>query len=724
MPVFELLTRSALYFMSGYFLSLLSWVIADRMLPRGTRPGLKLLTILLGQFMFTSIVVQTLGLAGMLRGDLYLAVTLTIGVVVSWWFRDRRPNHSLIVLCCRTVRLWVEMTPYWLGYFGAGMLLFLTYHVALVSGIDSQSIHGPMVVDWIQQGKIMLHSHWNYPQCWEYQYVPNFLLLQSDVLAVVPRMLQALALMLLIKELGVMLRTPGKVSQLTAWLCVLSPVLWGGSTGEYSLKNDVAFALGLLMSLAAILRLWRGRRGAIWQFVLGSFLVSGTKPTGFLYTGMLFLIVFLLESMPRRKVGRQRFKRLAALLVLLVLVQATPLAIQVANTINNGNPVYPIGVHLGDKLIFEGQLDLRGTSILDHVDEPGIWRQLLLAGSQRIGVELWVILAIFVVAALHALGHFFSPGIVRPVVGEGRAGPWRTSGRPGCRRAGAPQTLFLMVGVASFVLWFLFLGTPFSAGHKPPDTQFIKGGTTLRYAIAPLCLTYLISMSYLRHRLGRRYAPAALSLAFPLLVLLNWCLNLSRPVASVSWGTFLWYIPVSFLLLAGAWQGGRTVWRRISLTPLSKRILVTMVTACTLCLLTPVYAQLVEHRRLSAWTPLHRSIWKYVRNQMPENSTIGSNSSRPLWRYVLYGGRLNNRLIHTRLTPRGYPSGMKRYGIRYYYLFFRQPDTERVTLIHKRFLETGWREVARNWNGSGILLMRDHVGRHSKMGRTTEHPRP
>ena len=33
MPAMELLTRSALYLASGYALCLLSWVIADRMLP-------------------------------------------------------------------------------------------------------------------------------------------------------------------------------------------------------------------------------------------------------------------------------------------------------------------------------------------------------------------------------------------------------------------------------------------------------------------------------------------------------------------------------------------------------------------------------------------------------------------------------------------------------------------------------------------------------------------
>jgi len=682
MPIFELLTRSALYLASGYALALVSWIAAHRSLPRHARPGFRLALVILGQFMLTAVVVQWLGLAGLLRPGPYLAATLIPGLAAGWLYRAHRPHRSLLRLCGRTASLWLTRAPFGLGFLGGAMLIFLAWHAALVDGIDSLSYYGPLAVDWVQRGEVTLLSHWNYPQCWEYQFVPGFLLLSSDIMALAPRLLAVLALMLVIRELGAALGLPARLALPAACLPCLGPLLWGDGAGIKALKNDTAFALGMLICLLATFRAWRGRRGTTWPFLLGAFLVAGTKATGFAYSGALFA-VFLLPTLRRAP------RKAALLTVLCLLVLATPLSTQAVNLWVNQNPVHPVHFSLGPLTLFEGRLDLSGTSILDHLDYPDLWLHLLRAGIRRIGIEFPLALALFAAAACHSLANLATPGRIGPVA------PRR------------PRWLFPMLAVLVPLLWVLYFGAPLSSGHRPPlDTQFIRGGGTLRYAIAPICLTWLAGLSWLHHRLGRWAVPGILGLTFPLLLAFTWRAPLSTPGASTSWHTLLGHLLLTTLLLAGTWYSGRALLRRLpALVRHPWRTAVPVLIVAVL-LFTPAWAILVEQRRDHGWSPDHREIWTHVRKKVAPGSVIACNHHRPLWRYLLYGPRLNNRLVHLPLDDKGFHKQLELSDARHYYLFFRSIDRSKRKALLEQFNRLGWREVAHQQRGAGILLVR------------------
>ncbi len=683
MTQIDLLLRAAAYFIGCYSLCLLSWVLAGRFLPKGERPGLRLAVVLVGQFVLTAIVVQTLGLAGVLNREFYFVTTLLIGIAVSWHSRLDHPHRSMLGLSLRLARLWVTRTPNGLGYASAVTLLILSWHGSVVIGYDSMSNHGPLIVGWIQEGAISLTSYYNYPQCWEYQFVPNFLFMGSDVLLIVPRLAAAVVLLLLLRELGARLRLPGGQACLVAWLCLLSPLIWGVIHGHGALKNDLASGLGLLMLVVAIERAWRARRGAVWLFQLGAFMVSGAKGTGFVYSGLAFILLFLLLA---RHQPRPSARKLIGVIGAFVALQAIPLASQVANIFENGNPIYPIKVCIGEEELLPGFIDVRGTSIRDHAHELETWRLFLVGSSLRVGAEVPLILLVFVVATVWTGTRRLLQLVKRRIVSRG-------------------ETFFLGVCFATCLLWVLYFASPWSRGHTAPRFDFLAGGLTLRYAMAPLFLSYLLAATYLDRRLGRARSLLLWSMLLPLLISHKWRSTIVLLSAGNGWVNFVFGFSALLLGFVAVWWASSKIWGRFATTARRRTLFATTVAIGIFLAIAP-FTRMVDGLRERACRPAHREIRSFVWNKIPPGSTIAMNQSRPDFRYLLFGPRLNNRLlwVPTKFAPPGkinIPA-----TVRYFYFL---PDKKANKAEALRVIESrGWRAVARK--KAGILFHRDDAG--------------
>ncbi|MCP3961803.1 MAG: hypothetical protein GY719_28505 [bacterium] len=668
----ELIGGALAYAATVYSLSLVSWAVARWVLPAGTRVGLRLATVVVGQFVACAIVVQSLGLLGQLRPGPYLVTTLAAGATVSWAARKHRPHQALWRLVLSTARLWLHRTPLGLGFVSAvGFLFLATRRFAYVAGIDSLTIHGPLVAGWIQTGRVTLTSHWNYPQCWEYQYAPNFLLLRSDVLVIIPSVLQVGVLLLLVREVATRLGIPGRIASLVSLLCVSNPVVWGST-----MKNDPAFAVGLLLGLIALDQLTRDRQGAIWLAQLGTFMILGNKASGFIYAApllALFVTIWLIRRWRQPRLQRN----LAWLLAGTLALQLSAIAVQVHNFVRHGNPTYPIELRVAGQVIFEGPADLSGTSILEAGTELGTWSTLFRGSSFQLGWDFPFLLILLLAATLHGVAHTI------------RAFP--RDGRPD--RA---LSVLTVTAVATCLLWVLYLATPWSRGTQADPVAYIRLGHSLRYAIAPICLSYAVSAAFLLRHLGQRRVFGLVSVAFPVLVFAKW------NIRNIWSGPVLLVVCKLLALLLGATWAARAVWRSTSRLPHAmKHGARTVATAGVASLLLTFYVQWIEAGRAWKWEQPHRALWQYVRKEIPSGTVIDTNSKEPLYAYFLLGARLKNEIRHTplRQARRRGPSDSA-----YYYLSIRSEDRRARELEAMR--EAGWKPLHELEGQQGVLLRR------------------
>jgi hypothetical protein len=651
-----------------------------------------LATVLVGAMAANAVAVQVLGLVGLLRPAPYAGVCLAGGVAAGWLHRARRPQSGLWELVGRVGRVWLFKMPAGLGVGAAACLLILAYRCRLVEGIDSLTLHGPMVAGWIQDEAATLLQGMNYPLCWEYQFVPGFLLLGSDLLVLVPRFLVAVVLLLVIKELAVVLRLPGVMGSLLAWLLVLAPVVWGVAS-EGSMKNDQALAAGLLLALLALLRLPSDPVGGGFTLQLGLFFVIGTKATGVLYAVVL-LVVALVVLVRCHGPGPGTLRRLAVWSVVTAAVQAVPLSVQVANLGVNGSPFYPVAVSVAGWQVFAGPTDLADTTVLASVGEPELWRHALRGITHSVGLEV-LPLALLLLVAL-------------PVV---------IARRPGesFERVTANGTATVVGGLAAaaVVMWVLYAASPWSAGRDAGVLRYLylKSGSSFRYAIAPLGLTCLLGAWGAGRVLGRRFAATGLCSLFVFLVYAKWFGVVASwsPLGSLSSGLGVYAagvaivaVSVALLVVTRLVSAAR---RRTGLPPAALGAVVLAV----LVLLSPVWAAAVEKGRRHRWgltqeEVSYAPVWRYLREQTSGAQTIAL--TEPGYAYFLLGERLDNRLLRLerprrrRLEVPG--------GVDLLYVGGAPEDDPRVIHLTRR---AGWTVVARNTgSGGGVLLRRPGLG--------------
>ncbi len=671
------LLRTGAYGLTLWALALAGWPLVRRALPHA--PGsLRLASLLMTLFALNTLVVEALGLAGLLRTRYYLVACALLGLAAVF-FGDARQSHATL---CRLLAAQVRIRsrPRLVAPAAALFLLFLLYCVLLVDGTDSLTLHGPWIVEMIQSGRLLLSTQYNYPLLWECQYVPAFMILGSDVLAVVPRALMALLMLLLVHAAARRLGVPGAGAAMVAWLCMFSPMVWRSG----SLKSDSAFAVAILVSLMAAERIWRGHQGGLFLALLSGFFLVGSKATGFLYAGLLSGSALALYVLRTPGDWRIRLRRTAVLMSAAFLILALPATMQIANFLRTGSPVHPIAIRIGGFTIFPGW-DLSGTSILEHAGDGETWRQFVTGAIRAAGPEFPVLMLVFVAAWITA-------GVSSLRV--------RGSGKPAAGR----RTALLFFGCcAASILWFLFLRTPWSRGNAPDNLGYLKGGQSLRYATGQLFLTYILVAAFLRQQFGGRFCRFVGGFAIPALIVYKWyerglIIKVLRQ-SELLWGFVA--LTVLILLAYNLRRGGvlGTVFERRALGPLRRVLLVGVVVTSL-----SIFVQQVEAERQTFWMTPCRGVWEKVRAHIPAGSEIALNRQHPNYRYLLYGADLSNVLVHPPQPQ--FVSWLEQSGVRflYYKANRRNPelDTQLLALLHTQ----GWVTIGQCQAREALLLER------------------
>lgn len=705
-----LMLPAAAYLLCFGTLCAAAWLVTCWVVPNSCRGGLRLALVLIGQVALNAIVIQTLGVLGKLRVDYYLGTCALIGALSIWCLRRWFAGRSLLRLVRHHVRLWLWSTPFGLGGLGFGIVGFLALRCSLVEGVDSLSIHGPMIVEWLQTQHIPLLWHFNYPLCWEYQFTANMLLMGSDILVVLPRIWIALTLLLMLKEVGRQIGLSGGLSQLIAWMAMLTPLVLGVH-GQGSLKNDAALAVGLLACLLGIDRLWRALPSGFWCLVLGVFLAIGMKSTGiilglgFLFLGMC-IGVWHGYRRSRKALGP---KRIGWILVAVILFQATPMALPVANYLENGSPFFPIIVRVGDWIELPGRANLKGTSILDHRDDPGIWQLLWLGSAKRISFETLIVLPLFV------LGLFW--WVTKWAILAVRRGP---------RVALFDRRHFPLVfyAVAAAALFLIYLATPWSAGAKPGSLEFVVTGGSLRYGLVAVVLIYLGAAAFLSHLVGPEAARRLLILALPVVFYQRWSpsfFHLTRVLELGDANLLILGFLVILALLGWAGRGLPRLDRVLRRSKLGEAGWPVAVLTLFLSLL-PLYAEFVSEMRWRVWgtssgpSAGFRKVWAYVWKEMPPGSVIACNLKQPAFNfaYYFYGPRFENRFLKVRDPITG-PKQDLPPEVQYFYVTYYGAQPKLLQQSIQTLKSRGWYTVAR---------VDGHVGALMKRQKKTDKPNP
>jgi hypothetical protein len=661
--------RGTVYLATQWSLCLGGLALTDAFLPRSSRTNIRLAAVLLTSYALNATLVEGIGLVGWLRPGVYVvgAVAIGLGAVVAG--SRSHLNRDLWRLFERGTHLWIHCGPFGLGFGAAAFLMLLLMNSCLVEGTDSLSMHGPWIVEWLQNQRVSLATQYNYPLVWELQFAPVMMLLRSDVLVIVPRALMMVAVLAVVSEAARALGLSGRSAQLVAWWCALCPMLWQ----DGSLKNDTIFAVGLMTAATAIHRLaQQDSRGGLFLLQLGVFFVLGTKGTGFVFAA-LCLAGGALVSVVRQP--RPVVSRAAAAAALTLAVQLVPASVQIANLFRHGNPVYPVAVSVFGTKLLRGTSQLAGTSILEHAGDADTWTYFVSSASRLCGPEFLMLALLVMLACAHA-GVVVSTS--RPP--ESR---WR---------------ILLIAALAVCVLWLMYLRTPWTRGPDPDHLGFVKTGLNLRFATAQVFLSYAVAAAWLHRVLHQRVAFRLLSGVTVGLIVVKW-VGMSRIFKDLGepqlYGAYAALVVVAVLLWTIRWRTART--RR---PPTVLWILrVGLVTIAVM-----IWGAHVDWKRAESWAPICREVWSHVWAEVPSGSTIALNKPNPNYRYLLYGRRLDNRLL---APTRAGPARQQAPDSAGYVFFKRSRRTkgEDTTLL-EWCDRNGWTRVGSCEQDLGILLAR------------------
>ncbi len=662
--------------LASWGLTLGAWSVVRWQLSRA--PGaLRLSALVLTTFALNTVVVVGLGLAGVLRTPYYLLACGLLGAVAMRLTEDL--HGSLGRLLGQQLRLWSR--PRLIAPAAALWLLVLCHNSLLIDDIDSLSLHGPWIVEMVQSGRLLLQTQFNYPLLWEFQFVPVFMILGSDALAILPRILVVVAALMAIQSGARSLGVPGTTARLLAWLCSLHLLIWRGG----ALKSDTLFAVALLISLIAAERTSKRHPGGPFLALIGCFILTGTKATGFVYAGLVSGMALGLHLL-RTRGGAARLRQASILAPLVLACLAIPGTVQIANTLRTGSPFHPIAFNPAGIEIFPGPRNLGGTSILDHATELETWKELL-AGVVKVAPELPAAMLALAIAGITA-----GLALVRA----------RRAGKSG---DGLTVSIFVGCGLVA-VLWLLYLGTPWSRGNAPDNFGYLKNGQSLRYATGQLFATYILAAAFLRRRFGRRFCGPLATLVLPALTVNAWY---DRPALLRTLRTDLLPGLLALIVLALlAYQlrppaaAVGVLARRGPLAPARPVLLAAVALALAVTL-----RYQVEIQREKLWMPRCKAVWQYARTHIPPGSEIALSARYPTYRYLVYGARLSNVLL--RPPRQRFTRWLDDSEARYLYFKPNRANLELDRRRLERLLARGWVSTSKCRGGLALLLERERA---------------
>lgn len=677
------------YAATVYALCFAVFVVARRAAVRRMPATLDLLVVMLGYFAVNSMIIQWLGVCHQLEAPQYVLVCTALGLVATLGFGGVSAHRRFVQVLSNGISLCLWQIPLRLGILFVAFAAVLAYHACLVVETDSVADGLPLMVRWLQSGEIDLANMGNYARCWEHQYFPGLLFTRSDVLLIVPGLLQAFCVLLAVRELCRCLRLSPLSSTLLAWLCVLTPMVWIGNTGANSIKNDIAFGLGLVSLFIVLIYLSKRQNGV---FLLGQFavyLLLGTKPSGPVVVLLMMPVIVVLALRSATAPLRQRAQTAVFWLAVTFVIQSAPAAVYAVNYSHYGNPVYPVQIWFNGRLVLDGFRDLRGTSILSHWSDVGSWIAWFKGATRRVGIEFPWLLLLLVVAGVHA-------GVVRM---RGRK-----------HRQGAKSRLCQGEGlciVLTMVLWVLYACTYWTRGHTAQDEVYLFNGYSLRYAFGQLCVTYVIGCAFLTRLLGGRRMFWGLCALIPVLLYHKWL-----PLGSLWYGheNISWaasslvatWIAVGWITRAGGYVRGLPLWQNRG-----PRVVIGIMALSIGTVAVVGYGRMVEMRRQRDWFPEYSDIWRYIWLYCPSNTRIAMNEGARL-RYPLLGPRLSNQLSILETTDEAVvvPEGTD--------LVFLQHQNERRA---EQLRKLGWEEVAHSSDGKAMLFAPRRASDRARIGK-------
>ena len=311
--------------------------------------------------------------------------------------------------------------------------------------------------------------YYNYNALWQSAYLPSFVLTNSVHLfaltSLQTALLFSLAAYLLARAAGLTIL----MSALLALTGLVGGHLWGPiHTGVGTLKNDTISAAGVLLLILFAMRFVRAKQldGSLAILLLGGLVFASVKSSG---PAQAVVVILLLVLFFRKEVLKINVQSITLLGLVGLLFMATSGVYYARNLYEFGSPFAPFIVNMGP-ITLPGTFDPTGTRLIDQLHDIEVWKLFFNIGSYMPNRTASSVLLLFVVFIcvpflLYLLKH-------------------NTTSRD--------RKMVMMSWLVTFVLWLLYLQTPWSSGSDPATETgrilYIAEHASFRYVIAQVQL--------------------------------------------------------------------------------------------------------------------------------------------------------------------------------------------------------------------------------------------
>lgn len=309
------------------------------------------------------------------------------------------------------------------------------------------------MLKWIQQGSIPYDFFYNYVSFFECGQLPAVVIGKSDALFWVVSVQTVLIFGLAAYRLARGMDLPHGISLLLAVNGVAIFHFWGGVSGVGSIKNDMLYNAGIVLTLCALVRISTTPNERMNTLLL----FCGITFASVKFSGPAIMAIALGGCLIFSFLGNDKN-------AITSLKAAVPLAIglsivtcghfYIRNILQHSNPVYPLKIHFPG-FTLPGPLDYRSTSIAASWDKPEVWR--LFLGSPREGL----LFPVFFIAFLCLIPMTIFPRF------------WQN-------RGWTLRWLFITTAAC----WLIYFGSPWSAEVAPGTLDILASHSSFRYATA------------------------------------------------------------------------------------------------------------------------------------------------------------------------------------------------------------------------------------------------